>query len=117
MTHIVAVGTSIPEFVATNEYVISLALEASRRCYSGSLIELEANIRAFLEKVGSRERRWRAGLTKPFEHINDAWENCFAHLDDRVRAKIGTLIYCGIDRGSQACSLRDLDWRARERLT
>lgn len=99
MPLIIAVGTSIPEFVATNEYVVSLSLEVSRDIYQGRIDELEFSLRAFLKKVGCKERRWRAGPTKPWEHIRDAWRNCLAQLEDRSPAKIGTLIYCGIDRG------------------
>lgn len=99
MTHIVAVGTSIPEFVATNEHVISLALELSAATYSGDVSDLELNLRAFLKKAGSRQRRWRSGYSKPKEHIFDAWQNCLSKLGGRSTQEIGTLIYCGIDRG------------------
>lgn len=99
MPLIIAVGTSVPEFVATNEYVVSLVLELSERTYSGGVDELELNVRSFLERAGSKQRRWRSGLSKPFEHISDAWQNCLASLEGRSAAKIGTLIYCGIDRG------------------
>jgi hypothetical protein len=67
MPHITAVGTSIPEFVATNEYVISLALELSRHGYAGDVAQLEHNIRSFLEKTGAKQRWWRAGFTKSIE--------------------------------------------------
>jgi 3-oxoacyl-[acyl-carrier-protein] synthase III len=99
MTAIVAIGTSVPEFVATNEHVISLALECSEGKYSGSLHELELHLRSFLEKAGSKERRWRAGFSKPSEHIFDAWTNCQSNAGHESAKKIGALIYCGIDRG------------------
>lgn len=99
MARIVAVGTSIPEFVATNEYVISLVLEASKRAYEGSLDELEHGLRSFFEKAGSKQRRWRSAASKPFEHISNAWLNCLAQLDSNSLSKIGSLLYCGIDRG------------------
>jgi hypothetical protein len=99
MTAIIAIGTSIPEFIATNEHVISLALERSKKSYSGDLADLERDLRSFLEKVGSKQRRWRSGLSTPAEHVADAWNNCLAKLDRKSSGKIGTLIYCGIDRG------------------
>ena len=99
MQRIVAIGTSIPEFVATNEYVISLALELSRRTYAGDIDELERSIRSFLGNTGCNQRRWRSGLSKPSEHISDAWHNCLAKLEGGSATKIGALIYCGIDRG------------------
>jgi 3-oxoacyl-[acyl-carrier-protein] synthase III len=99
MPHVVAVGTSIPEFVATNEYVVSLAREASKRSYMGEIDKLESDIKQFLTKAGARERRWRAGFTKPIEHIFDAWQNCFVQFGPNESKDIGTLIYCGIDRG------------------
>lgn len=99
MTAIIAVGTSIPEFIATNEHVISLALECSKGNYAGGLNELELLLQSFLGKAGSIERRWRSGYSKPSEHISDAWENCLSKLDRESSKKIGTLIYCGIDRG------------------
>jgi 3-oxoacyl-[acyl-carrier-protein] synthase III len=99
MPHIVGVGTSIPEFVATNEYVISLALEASKESYVDGLDGLERHIRLFFEKTGAKERRWRAGSTKPFEHVIEAWQNCLAQLGSKTLKDIGSLIYCGIDRG------------------
>jgi len=99
MTAIVAVGTSIPEFIATNEHVISLALECSKGRYAGSLDELERDLRSFLRKAGSIERRWRSGFSKPSEHIFEAWENCRSMIDGALVKKIGVLIYCGIDRG------------------
>lgn len=99
MATIVAIGTSIPEFIATNEHVISLALECSATTYCGPLHELERELRSFLQKAGSRQRRWRSGLSTPLEHTADAWENCLSKLERNSSAKIGTLIYCGIDRG------------------
>ena len=99
MPHIVAIGTSVPEFVATNEYVVSLALEASRRCYIGGLDELERNIRLFLKRAGAKERRWRTGFSKPIEHISEAWQNCLAQSGSSASTHIGTLIYCGVDKG------------------
>lgn len=38
MTAIIAVGTSVPEFIATNEHVISLALECSKGNYAGTFL-------------------------------------------------------------------------------
>src|ERR1041384_7273084 len=99
MTAIVAIGTSVPEFVATNRHVISLVLERSERGYSGDLADLERDVAALLERMGSRERRWRSGLSTPIDHVLEAWENCVSRLDRGSLAKIGTLIYCGIDRG------------------
>jgi 3-oxoacyl-[acyl-carrier-protein] synthase III len=99
MTAIIAVGTSIPEFIATNDHVIALTLESSRKTYSGDLASLELDLRSFLEKAGSKQRRWRSGLSTPSEHIADAWDNCLAKLGRRISEKIGSLIYCGIDRG------------------
>jgi 3-oxoacyl-[acyl-carrier-protein] synthase III len=99
MPRIVAVGTSIPEFVATNEYVVSLALDLSKRRYVGGVHELEGAIRTFLKKAGAKQRRWRSGFTKPSEHISDAWQNCFAKMEPSASERIGSLIYCGIDRG------------------
>lgn len=99
MVSIVALGTSIPEFVATNDYVVSLALEQSRKSYLGDLTQLEHDLHSFLRKAGSKERRWRTGFSTPAEHIGEAWENCLAKLGTEEKAKIGTLIYCGIDRG------------------
>lgn len=99
MTAIVAIGTSVPEFVATNQHVISLVLERSEGGYSGDLSDLERDLRLLLERVGSRERRWRSGLSTPMDHVVEAWENCCSRLDRSRLAKIGALIYCGIDRG------------------
>lgn len=99
MPRILAVGTSVPDFVVTNDYVISLALEHSRRFYNGNISELEVKLQSLLDKAGSKRRRWRAGFTKPHEHISDAWLNCTSKLDTSVLTKIGTLIYCGIDKG------------------
>jgi hypothetical protein len=99
MTAIVAVGTSIPEFVATNGHVVSLALERSKKVYSGDVADLECDLHSFLQKAGSKERRWRSGFSKPAEHTADAWESCLAKLGREGAARIGTLIYCGIDRG------------------
>ena len=99
MPHVVAIGTSIPGFVVTNDYVVSLVLDLSKKCYAGVEFDLEFMVRQFLEKAGARHRRWRTGSTKPVEHISEAWENCFARLTVSQRSKIGTLIYCGIDRG------------------
>src|ERR1700685_4641382 len=99
MPHLVAVGTSIPEFVATNEYVVSLTREASKQSYAGEIDKLERDIKQFLTKAGAKERRWRAGFTKPIEHISDAWKNCFVQFGSSESKGIGTLIYCGIDRG------------------
>jgi hypothetical protein len=99
MTTIIAVGTSVPEFIATNEHVISLALERSKRDYPSSLDELELELRSFLAKAGSKERRWRSGFSKPSEHIFEAWENCRSNAGGEAAKKIGVLIYCGVDRG------------------
>jgi 3-oxoacyl-[acyl-carrier-protein] synthase III len=99
MPHIVAIGTSIPRFIATNDYVVSLVLDASKKSYVGTRSDLEEMVRLFLEKAGAKHRCWRAGSTKPIEHISEAWENCLAKLDFGKAAKIGTLIYCGIDKG------------------
>ena len=99
MPRIVAVGTSVPEFVATNEYVISLAVDASEGHYTDGPDELRRTLKLFLKKAGAKERRWRTGFTKPIEHISEAWLNCFAHLGSNILSDIGSLIYCGIDRG------------------
>jgi hypothetical protein len=99
MPHIIAIGTSIPQFVATNDYVVSLVLKHSKESYVGTHIELEQMTRQFLEKAGAKHRRWRTGNTKPIEHISEAWENCLAKLGFDQVARIGTLIYCGIDKG------------------
>lgn len=99
MTTIIALGTSIPEFVATNEHVVSLVMELSQRTYSGDLAVLECDLRSFLQVVGSKERRWRSGLSTPVDHIAEAWENCFERVARDATSKIGSLIYCGIDRG------------------
>lgn len=44
MTAIVAIGTRIPEFVATNDHVVSLALERSKKVYSGDVADLEGEL-------------------------------------------------------------------------
>jgi hypothetical protein len=55
MSLIIAAGTSVAEFVATNDYVTSLALDLSKRIYAGSLDQLALSInrffRSFLEKA------------------------------------------------------------------
>jgi|tagenome__1003787_1003787.scaffolds.fasta_scaffold20626358_2 3-oxoacyl-[acyl-carrier-protein] synthase III len=99
MTAIIAIGTSVPEFVATNEHVVSLVLDRSEGSYSGDIADLERDLRGLLERVGSRERRWRSGLSTPTDHVIEAWENCVSSLDQDSLGKIGALIYCGIDRG------------------
>ena len=99
MPTIVATGTSIPDFIATNDYVISLVLEHSRRFYSGEIAQLEHNLSVFLEKAGAKRRRWRSGFTKPLEHISDAWLNCLSKIGPNDSKQIGALIYCGIDKG------------------
>ena len=35
----------------------------------GEIEKLEIDIKRFLTKAGAKERRWRAGFTKPIEHI------------------------------------------------
>ena len=65
----------------------------------GEIEKLEIDIKRFLTKAGAKERRWRAGFTKPIEHISDAWQNCFVQFGSNDSKGIGTLIYCGIDRG------------------
>jgi 3-oxoacyl-[acyl-carrier-protein] synthase III len=99
MTAIIALGTSIPDFVATNEHVVSLVMERSEATYSGDLAALECDLRSFLQMTGSKERRWRSGFSTPADHISEAWENCLERLGREGASKIGTLIYCGIDRG------------------
>jgi 3-oxoacyl-[acyl-carrier-protein] synthase III len=99
MAQIVAIGTSVPQFIATNEYILSDVLHLSRTTYIDAENDLEHMVRTFFEKAGARHRRWRTGCTKPIEHITEAWENCFARLTDSQKAKIGTVIYCGIDKG------------------
>lgn len=99
MTAIIAIGTSVPEFIATNQHVISPVLERSEDGYAGNLNDLERDLRSLLERVGSRERRWRSGLSTPIAHVIEAWENCISRIGRGGVAKIGALIYCGIDRG------------------
>jgi 3-oxoacyl-[acyl-carrier-protein] synthase III len=99
MPHIVAIGTSIPQFIATNDYVVSLVLDVSKKSFAGGHDKLEVMTRQFLKKAGAKHRSWRTGSTKPIEHISEAWENCLAKLGTSQTKKIGTLIYCGIDRG------------------
>jgi 3-oxoacyl-[acyl-carrier-protein] synthase III len=99
MPTIVAVGTSLPDFVATNDYVVSLVTETSKRVYEGDLAELENSAISFLEKIGAKCRRWRAANSTPIEHISDAWLNCLSSIDEGSIRKIGTLVYCGIDKG------------------
>lgn len=99
MPTILAVGTSVPEFVATNDYVVFLVIEHSRRIYNGSLEELESKLRLFLERAGSERRCWRTKRTKPLMHIEEAWQNCFEKARIDPRKDLGALIYCGIDKG------------------
>jgi 3-oxoacyl-[acyl-carrier-protein] synthase III len=100
MITIVSVGTSVPDFLVTNDYVVSLAVEQSRRFYKGETSRLESSIRQFLQRTGAKRRRWRAGFTKPIEHIADAWCNCLSKADKReILQQLGGLIYCGIDKG------------------
>src|SRR5262249_8916753 len=99
MPHIVSIGTSVPEFVVTNDYIVSLVIEHSRRLYSDDLSQLELGVYEFLEKAGANQRRWRAGFTKPLEHLSDAWANCLSNLGTESVKRIGALIYCGIDKG------------------
>jgi hypothetical protein len=99
MPRIRAVGTSVPGFIATNDHVVSLALEASEKTYNGAITDLERQLKHFLLTAGARERRWRASRSKPIEHIVEAWENAQAKMERSEINYIGALIYCGIDRG------------------
>jgi 3-oxoacyl-[acyl-carrier-protein] synthase III len=99
MPTVVAVGTSLPDFVVTNDHVVSLTIENSKHGYEGDLAELEKNATSFLEKIGAKQRRWRSAGTRPIEHIFEAWSNCLSSIDGNTTRKIGTLVYCGIDKG------------------
>lgn len=99
MSSIVAIGTSVPDFIVTNDYVISLVAENSSRYYDGNIAKLEVDVKAFLESAGAKRRHWRAGFTKPLEHISDAWLNCLSQLGSNSLNSVGALIYCGIDKG------------------
>lgn len=99
MPTILVTGTSIPDFVVTNDYIISLVIENSRRFYKGESGQLEAAVSGFLAVAGAKRRRWRSGFTKPLEHISDAWINCFSKAGRDSLTQIGAIIYCGIDKG------------------
>lgn len=99
MDSLVTIGSSVPEFVATNEYVISLALEHSRRFYAGDTGHLESKLRSLLGAIGAKNRTWRAGFTKPLDHIAEAWAQCLENIGPNSCDAIGALIYCSIDKG------------------
>src|ERR1044072_4733490 len=98
MDYIVSVGASIPDFVATNDYVVSLALENSKRFYRGDTDRLGRMLTDFLSLGRAKRRTWRAGFATPLDHIVDAWLNCTRSTGPDVKNDIGALIYCGIDK-------------------
>jgi len=99
MPFVCSVGVSIPDFIATNEYVKELVLTESNRVWSGDRMRLSYLIDEFFGKSGAVDRTWRSADSLPKEHVQEAVGNCLQSCKVWDPDRLSSIIYCGIDRG------------------
>lgn len=94
-----SVGVSIPDFLATNDYVRRLAVTESANIWNAKKSDLSNLVQDFFGKIGSLTRTWRSMDSLPKQHIEEAVRNCLASVSNWNPDHLSSVIYCGIDRG------------------